>query len=83
MTALTSELHDVEKGIQLSVQEKSSFASDLYTAGIFWDKSHYGSEKHHNFTDFYRIDSDYPKDKCSRSFANLFLHALYTCASVW
>lgn len=33
--------------------------------------------------DFYRIDSDYPKDKCFPSFANQVPHKLYTCGFVY
>ena len=64
MNAFTPGPHGVREGIQLPVQEKSGLKNDLYTAGVFQDESHYGREKSHGFTEFYRIDSDYSKDRC-------------------
>ena len=33
--------------------------------------------------DFYRSDSDYPKDKCSQSFVDQVPQKLYTCGFVY
>ena len=49
MNAFTLGFYDVEKVIQLPIQEEIISMNDLYTAGIFPDESHYRREKSHDF----------------------------------
>lgn len=68
--------------IQLPVQDKSGLKDDLSTAGIFWDECLYGRGKTITSQDFDRIDSNYPNDGCSQSFANQVPHKVHTCRFV-
>ena len=65
MNAFIPGSHDVEKVIQLPIQEDVISVNDLYTAGIFQDESIMEVRRAMASQDFYRIDSDYPKDRCS------------------
>lgn len=82
MKASTPGPQGVGEVIQLPVQDKSGLRDDLSTAGIFWDESLYGMGKAMASQDFDRIDSNYPNDRCSQSFANQFPQKVHTCGFV-
>ena len=55
----------MEKVIQLPIQEEVISVNDFYTAGIFQDESIMEGRRAMVLQGFYRIDSDYPKDRVS------------------
>lgn len=67
----------MEKVIRLPIQKEIVQTNDLYTAGVLREEYHYGREKSRGFKDFYRIDSDYSKDRCFQSSENQAPHCSY------